>query len=100
MSWGLFAIAEKFLDTPSCKVHPFFHQKLAILSYYYYYYYYYYYLVCHSLCWCSFCASAGRKPRTWSRSVTQAHSVYTLSTLLRIRADQQADFLLFHSSSL
>ena len=26
------------------------------------YYYYYYYLFYHSHCWCSFCASAGRKP--------------------------------------
>ena len=32
--------------------------------YYYYYYYYYYYFFYHSLCWCSFCASAGRKPCT------------------------------------
>ena len=67
-----------------------------------FYYYYYYYLFYHSLCWCSFCASAGRKPCTWSRSVTEVnHSVHTLSTLLRIRADQQAGFLsLCHSSSL
>ena len=28
------------------------------------YYYYYYCLYYHSLCWCSFCASAGRKPCT------------------------------------
>ena len=27
-------------------------------------YYYYYCLYYHSLCWCSFCASAGRKPCT------------------------------------
>ena len=29
---------------------------------------YYYYLFYHSLCWCSFCASAVRKPCTWSIS--------------------------------
>ena len=45
------------------------HCWIHIIYYYYYYYYYYnyyyyqrYYLFCHSLCWCSFCASAGRKP--------------------------------------
>ena len=32
MSWGLFAIACILLDTPSCEVSAFFHQKLAILS--------------------------------------------------------------------
>ena len=35
--------------------------KLIIFVYYYYYYYCLYY---HSLCWCSFCASAGRKSCT------------------------------------
>ena len=34
------------------------------IIYYYYYYYYYYYLFYDSLCWWSFCASAGRKPYT------------------------------------
>ena len=46
------------------------------------YYYYYYCLDYHSLCWCSFCASAGRKPCTQVN-----HSVHTLGTFLRIRAD-------------
>ena len=36
----------------------------CINSFYYYYYYYYYYLFKHSLCWFSFCASAGCKPCT------------------------------------
>ena len=38
--------------------------KLAANECYYYYYYYYYYLFYHSPCWCSFCASAGRKQCT------------------------------------
>ena len=32
MAWGLFAIACILLDTPSCKVSAFFHQKLAIFQ--------------------------------------------------------------------
>ena len=34
------------------------------IEYNFFLYYYYYYLYYHSLCWCSFCASAGRKPCT------------------------------------
>ena len=53
--------------------------------YYYYYYYYYYYFFYHSLCWCSFCASAGRKPCTYRASVTPVnHSVHTLSIIICI----------------
>ena len=49
--------------------------------YYYYYYYHYYYYYClyyHSLCWCSFCESAGRKPCTQSVShSSQSFCSYT-----------------------
>ena len=48
---------------------------------------YYYYLFYHSLCWCSFRRSAGRKPCTWSIShSSQSFCLKTLSTFLRIRA--------------
>ena len=57
------------------------------LFYYYHYYYYHYCLYYHSLCWCLFVHQLGANhaPRA---SVTQVnHSVHTLSTFLRIRAD-------------
>ena len=41
-----------------------------------------------SLCYCSFCTSAGRKPCTWSIShSSQSVCSHTISTFLRIRAD-------------
>ena len=42
------------------------------------YLYYCYYLFRHSVCWCSVCASAGRKPWTWSIShLRQSFCSYT-----------------------
>ena len=53
--------------------------------YYYYYYYYYHHhhhLVYHSLCWCSYCASARCKP--CSQGISHSSQ---LSTFLRICMD-------------
>ena len=66
------------------------------------YYYYYYCLYYHSLCWCSFCASAGRKPCTWGIShSSQSFCSDTKHLLEDSCRSQHADLLnLCHSSSL
>ena len=68
----------------------------------YYYYYYYYCLYYHSLCWCSFCASAGRKPCTYNVShSSQSFCSYTEHLSKDSYRSQHADLLnLRHSSSL
>ena len=50
---------------------------------------YYHFFFCHSLCRCSFCVSAGRKPciLTWSISHSSQSFCHKVSTFLRIRAD-------------
>ena len=75
------------------------------LCYYYYYYYccyFYYYLFCHSLCWCSFCASARHKPCTWSIShPSQSFCSYTKRPPEDSCRSQHTDLLgLCHSSFL
>ena len=69
---------------------------------YYYYYYYYYCLYYHSLCWCSFRASAGRKPCTWGISHSSESFCSDTKHLSEdSRRSQHADLLnLCHSSSL
>ena len=64
--------------------------------------YYYYYLFCHSLCWCSFCASAGHKPCTWSIShSSQSFCSYTKRPPEDSCRTQHTDLLgLCHSSFL
>ena len=68
------------LDSSCCCCHYYYY---CYYYYYYYYRYYYYYclfsqMFCHSLCWCSFCASVGRKPCTWSIShSSQSFCSYT-----------------------
>ena len=65
-------------------------------------FYYYYHLYHHSLCWCSFCASAGRKPCTWGIShSSQSFCSYTKHLSEDSRRSLHADLLnLCHSSSL
>ena len=72
------------------------------LHYYCYYYYYHYCLVYHSLCWCSFCASAERKPCTWSIShSSQSFCLHTKHLSEDSRRSQHANLLnLCHSSCL
>ena len=59
-----------YIGTLKCTTYDmyivFFDEALYLwcINSFYYYYYYYYYLFKHSLCWFSFCASAGRKPCT------------------------------------
>ena len=62
----------------------------------------YYHLFYHSLCWCSFCASAGRKPCTWSIShSSQSFCLYTQHLSEDSRRSHHVDLLnLCHSSSL
>ena len=54
--------------------------KIYILHFYHFFF-------CHSLCRCSFSASAERKPSPGVSVTLVNHSVHILSTLLRIRAD-------------
>ena len=70
--------------------------------YYYYYYYYWYYLFCHSLFWCSFCASAGCKPCNWSIILSsQLFCSYTKHLPADSCGSQRADLLgLYRSISL
>ena len=83
---------------------------VSLIFHYYYYLllllscyccYYYYYLYHHSLCWCSFCASAGRKPCTWGIShSSQSFCSDTKHLSGDSRRSHHADLLnLCHSSS-
>ena len=65
-------------------------------------YYYYFCLFYHGLYCCSFCASAGRKPSTWSIShSSQSFFSYTKHLSVDWRRSQHADLLnLCHSSCL
>ena len=69
-------IQEKYLNQLSKYYNPDEFFNVFIASNFYFCYYYYYYCYCclfyHSLCRCSFCASAERKPCTWSIMISHS----------------------------